>query len=342
MKALRLVRVGQPLELQDVPVPPVGENDVLVRVQAAGICHTDAHYRAGVSPVRNPPLTLGHEIAGIVEQTGRQVASVRVGERVCVHYLVTCGNCIYCTSGSEQFCPSGQMLGKHRNGGYAEYVVIPARNAVPLPKEIPFSHGAILMCSSATAFHALRKGRLQPGETVAVFGIGGLGLSAVQLAHVCGALDVYAVDINPAKLQVAERYGAVPVNASQSDPVLLIQRLTNGRGVDVAVEMIGLPETMRQAVQVLARFGRAVWVGISGKPVVLDSYREVLGKEAEIIGSDDHLLHELPTLIEFARRGTLDLSQIVTANVPLHAKAVNSVLDRLETFQADIRTVITL
>ena len=123
---------------------------------------------------------------------------------MCLHYMVTCGDCIYCGLGSEQFCTSGQMLGKNRDGGYAETISVPARNTFPLPDEIPFEHGAIMMCSSATSFHALRKGRLEAGETVAVFGVGGLGMSAVQLARAFGALDVYAVDINADRLKMAK------------------------------------------------------------------------------------------------------------------------------------------
>ena len=156
MKALRLVGIGKSLQMQEVPVPNVGERDVLVRIQAAGICHSDVHYRAGVSPVTPLPVTLGHEIAGIVEKVGSQVTSVQVGDRVGLHYLVTCGDCYYCSSGNEQFCVKGKMLGKHCDGGYAEYIAMPARNAIPLPAELSYEHGAILMCSSATPFHALR------------------------------------------------------------------------------------------------------------------------------------------------------------------------------------------
>jgi len=340
MKAVRLVAVGRPLEMQEVPVPALGETDVLVRVKAAGICHSDVHYRAGVSPVKTPPVTLGHEVAGEVAQVGPRVSNVQVGERVCLHYLVTCGGCDYCSSGHEQFCPTGQMLGKHRDGGYAEYIAVPARNAIALPPEIPFKIGAVLMCSSATSLHALRKARLQAGETVAVFGAGGLGMSAIQLARAMGALDVLAVDINADKLKLAARHGAIPVNAAQSDPVTEIQHLTHGRGVDIALEVIGLPQTQRQAVQALANFGRAVMVGIAAKPVEIDAYRELLGKEAEIIGSDDHLLQELPLLIEYARRRILNLSDIVTHQIPLNAEVINRVLDGLEHFRGDARTVI--
>ena len=341
MKAVRLVEIGEPLRTQELPTPAVGDGDVLVRIKAAGICHSDVHYRAGVSPVKPLPVTLGHEIAGIVDQVGPQVSGVRAGERVCVHYLVTCGHCEQCVRGNEQFCAEGQMLGKHRDGGFAEYVTVPARNAVPLPDEIPFEHGAILMCSSATSFHALRRARLQAGETVAVFGTGGLGMSAIQLAKAMGAMDVYAVDINADRLRLAERCGAIAVNAAQTDPLAEIRRLTGKRGVDVALELIGLPQTMQQAIESLSVMGRAVLVGISGQPVQVDSYRQLIGKEAEVIGCDDHLLRELPLLIEFVRKGRLDLSNVVTDTVPLTAGAVNRTLDQLERFGSGVRTVIT-
>jgi 2-desacetyl-2-hydroxyethyl bacteriochlorophyllide A dehydrogenase len=340
MQAVRLVAIGQPLQMQEVPLPTIGERDILVRIRAAGICHSDVHYRAGVSPVKPLPMTPGHEIAGVVDQVGLQVTSHRVGDRVCLHYLVTCGDCHYCRTGNEHFCVQGMMIGKHLDGGYAEYIAVPARNAIALPDEVSFEHAAVLMCSSATSLHALRKAHLKAGETVAVFGIGGLGMSAIQLARALGALDVYAVDINADKLQVAAQYGAIPVNAALGDPVAEIQRLTGRRGVDVALELIGLPQTMRQAVQSLGVFGRAVWVGITDKSVALDSYHEVLGKEAEIIGSDDHLLPELHQLLEYARRGILDLSQVVTRAVPLDAHAINAVLDHLEQYHADARAVI--
>ncbi|HEX6552629.1 MAG TPA: zinc-binding dehydrogenase [Ktedonobacteraceae bacterium] len=196
------------------------------------------------------------------------------------------------------------------------------------------------MCSSSTAFHALRKSRLKSGETVAIFGVGGLGISAVQLAYAFGALDVYAVDINADKLRLAEKYGAIPVNVRSNDAVVEIRRLTQGKGVDVALEMIGLPQTMMQAVQSLAVMGRAVVAGISDKPLEIDTYRELVAREAEVIGTSDHLLHELPLLLELTRRGKLNLSEAVTRTVPLDAGAINQALDNLEHFRGDVRTVI--
>ncbi len=340
MKAVRLIEVGRPLQLQEVPVPEIGPKDVLVRVRAAGICHSDVHYRAGRSPVRPLPMTLGHEVAGVVARVGAEVTERAEGDRVCLHYNITCGECPQCRKGNEQFCSTCLMIGHYRDGGYTEYIAVPERNAVPLPDEIPFEQGATLMCASATSYHALRKSGMDVGETVAVFGIGGLGMSAVQLAKAFGALRVFAVDRNEEKLALAASFGARAVNARTVDPVAEIRRLTDGQGVDVALELVGRAQTMRQAVQSLAVRGRAVIVGISDEPLQLDTYRELLGNEAELIGSNDHLLHELPPLIELAREGALDLSRVVTGTIPLDADAVNDALDALERFEGGIRTVI--
>jgi propanol-preferring alcohol dehydrogenase len=340
MKAVRLTEVGRPLEADVVPVPEVGPGDVLVRIRAAGICHSDAHYRAGASFAGPLPITLGHEVAGVVEKVGPGTAANKPGDRVCLHYLVTCGACAWCARGFEQFCTQAKMIGKHRDGGYAEYIAVPARSIVPLPDSISFEHGAAMMCSSATSFHALRKARLQPRETVAVFGAGGLGLSAIQLALAMGALEVYAVDINPEKLRVAERLGAITVDASRGDAVRILQDLTGGSGVDVALELIGLHTTMQQSVRCLGAMGRAVIVGIGRRPFEIDAYSELVGKEAEVIGCSDHLLQEFPLLMEYAGNGQLSLGEVVTRRVPLDASAINEVLDSLERFSASARTVI--
>jgi D-arabinose 1-dehydrogenase-like Zn-dependent alcohol dehydrogenase len=339
MKAIRLVEIGQPLELHDVPDPQIKRSDVLVRVRAAGICHSDAHYRAGASPVGALPQTLGHEVAGTVEEVGAEVKHVQPGDRVALHYLLACGDCAYCRMGSEQFCVEGAMIGKHTDGGFAEYIAVPARNLVPLPEGVSFAQGAAMMCSTATSYHALRKARFAAGETVAVFGAGGLGISAIQLATALGARTVYAVDISPAKLKLAAELGAVTVDAAADDPVEAIRAHTAGRGVDVALELIGLPTTMRQAVRSLAVFGRAGLAGISARPFEVDSYGELLGREAEVIGCADHLMHEFPQLMDLAQRGLLRLDPYIES-VPLDADAVNRVLDDLGAFGAPVRTVI--
>jgi 2-desacetyl-2-hydroxyethyl bacteriochlorophyllide A dehydrogenase len=342
MKALQLIAPGQPVELRDVQPDPIGPRDVRVSVRAAGICHSDAHYRAGRSPARPLPLTLGHEVAGVVAEAGSLVTRVRTGDRVCLHYLIACGDCLHCSRGSEQFCATGSMLGHYRAGGWAESIVVPERNCVPLPDAISFAHGAVLMCSSATALHALRRGRLIGGETVAIIGVGGLGMSAVQLARALGARTVYAIDRDAEKLALAAWYGAVPINATAGDPVALVHDATRGIGVDVVLELVGSPTTMQQAVAMAAIHGRAVIAGLSTQPLVIDSYRDLIGREVEVIGANDHLLQELPLLLDFARNGRLHLAKIVQRTVPLEAGAVNAVLDDLDAGRAPVRTVIVL
>jgi propanol-preferring alcohol dehydrogenase len=341
MKAIRLIKPGLPLALQEIEIPKVGAREVLIRVKAVGICHSDAHYRAGMSRVEPLPLTLGHEVAGIIEATGTEVNVFKKGDRVCAHYLVTCGHCHFCNDGTEQFCTTGKMIGKYRDGGFAEFMELPERSVFRLPDEIPFDQGAIMMCSSATSLHALNKARLRARETIAVFGVGGLGVSAIQLAKSFGAGDVFAVDINPRKLELAQRFGAIPINAAEANPVEQIQKLTGGRGVDVALELIGLPLTMRQAVQSLAILGRAALVGLTQKTFEVAPYSEVLNKEAEIIGVSDHLASEIPLLLDLARTRQLDLSHGIIKTIPLDADAVNGVLDGLEQFSDDVRVVIT-
>src|SRR5690348_7660241 len=250
MRTLRLTELGRPILAQELPTPSPGPGEILVRVRAAGICHSDAHYRAGRSASLKPPVTLGHEVAGEVAALGASVTTHAVGDRVCLHYLVTCGTCPECRAGREQWCTTGAMLGHHRDGGYAEFIVVPARNGVQLPEEIPFEHGAAMMCSSATSLHALKRGRLAAGETVAVIGIGGLGISAVQLARALGAPQVFAIDLSAEKLAVAAGYGAIPIDPAEGDPVAAIRRATGGRGVDLALEVVGHPGTIRQALQI--------------------------------------------------------------------------------------------
>jgi D-arabinose 1-dehydrogenase-like Zn-dependent alcohol dehydrogenase len=340
MKAVRLVEIGKPLEEADVPIPEIGTSDVLIRVAAAGVCHSDAHYRGGISRIDNLPLTLGHEVAGYVEQVGRDVTNVLPRDRVCVHYLVHCGICEFCVRGLEQFCRSGQMIGKHRDGGYAEFIKVPARNAFTLPDEISFEVGAVMMCSSATALHALKKARLKPGESLAIFGFGGLGFSALQLARVFECGDVYVVDINPAKLGSAVRMGAIAIDARAADPVEQIKEATAGRGVDVALELIGSAKTMREALLCLSPLGRAALVGLTAESMSIFPYMELISKEAEIIGVSDHLAAELSALIEFARNGKLRFPPETLRVVDLDAPQINAALDSLQDSIDHVRTVI--
>ena len=340
MRAVQLVQVGKPLKDAEVALPEIGSFEVLVRVAACGICHSDAHYRNGISTIDRLPLTLGHEVAGRVEAVGEDVAHVSLNDRVYVHYLVTCGRCDFCLRGDEQFCVKGRMIGKHRDGGYAEFIKVPARNIFVLPDEIPFEHGAIMMCSSATALHALNKARVQSGDSVAIFGFGGLGFSALQLARAFGNREIYVVDINPTKLASIAEAGGIAIDAIAGDPVEQIREATNGKGVDVSIELVGSAITMEQAVRCLGIFGRAALVGLTAESMSILPYTEVINKEAEIIGVSDHLAAELPELMQLACSGKLSFSPNALRFVDLDASQVNAALDAVGDSTDHIRTVI--
>jgi propanol-preferring alcohol dehydrogenase len=342
MKAIRISAVGARLVEQDIDTPAPAAGELLVAVKAAGICHSDAHYRAGISPIPLP-MTPGHEVAGIVESTGPGVNADRIGQRVCLHYLVTCGECSYCRRDIGQFCPEVAMIGKDRDGGYAEYVVVPEQNAFALPDEIPFTHGAVMMCSYATTLHALRKARFRDGESVAIFGAGGLGVAAMGLARSLGASKVIAVDRNKAKVAVAESMGATGIDASDTDVVEAIFDCTGGHGVDVALELVGLPVTSEQAVRSLAVQGRAAMVGLAHAATSIDMYRDLIGREREIIGVSDHLPGEIDELITLVRQGHLDVAPAISSTVALDAAAINSIFDELDSYSGNaVRTVISV
>jgi propanol-preferring alcohol dehydrogenase len=340
MRAVRLTEVGKPLEETEIGVPEIGTSDVLIRVAASGICHSDEHYRAGISRIDRLPVTLGHEIAGRIEKVGADIKHVAIGDRVCVHYLAHCGSCEFCLRGLEQFCRTGQMIGKHRDGGYAEFIKVPGGNAFVLPDEISFDIGAIMMCSSATALHALNKARLNPGASIAIFGFGGLGFSALQLARALDCAEVYVVEINPVKLASAEMLGAVAIDARKGNPVEQIMDATNGKGIDVSLELIGSGKTMRQAVQCLGPLGRAALVGLTTESMSISPYTELINKEVEIIGVSDHLAAELPTLIEFAGAGKLRFPPDALRFVDLDAQQINASLDAFQDSIEHVRTVI--
>jgi D-arabinose 1-dehydrogenase-like Zn-dependent alcohol dehydrogenase len=340
MRAVRLTEVGRPLQEADVDLPEIGASDVLIRVAACGICHSDEHYRAGISRIDRLPVTLGHEIAGWTEKVGGDIKHVTRGDRVCVHYLAHCGSCEFCVRGLEQFCRTGEMIGKHRDGGYAEFVKVPGRNAFVLPDEILFEIAAIMMCSSATALHALNKAQLKRGESIAIFGFGGLGFSALQLARAFDCDQIFVVEINPAKLASIETLGAVAIDANKGNPIEQIMDATKGKGADVSLELIGSAKTMQEAVRCLGALGRAALVGLTAESMSIFPYTELINKEVEIIGVSDHLAAELPTLIEFARSGKLRFPPDALRFVDLKAEQVNAALDAFQDSIDHVRTVI--
>lgn len=343
MRAIRISGIGERLTQTDIAIPIPATGEILVAVKAAGICHSDAHYRSGIGSLGQLPITPGHEVAGIVESVGPGVSKERVGERVCLHYLVTCGKCSYCRGNIGQFCPDVAMIGKDRDGGYAEYICVPEQNGFTLPGEIPFTHAAVMMCSFATALHALRKARFAEGESVAIFGAGGLGAAAIALSAAIGASSIIAIDKSGTKVKAARTMGAIGIDANNTDVVEAVMDSTNGRGVDVALEFVGLPITSEQAVRSLSVQGRAAMVGLANAPTPLDMYRDLIGKEREIIGVSDHLPEEIDELLSLVQQGRLDIAPVISKTVPLDETAVNMVFEELDNYSGKaIRTVISV
>lgn len=341
MHAIRLVETTQPLQFTELADPSPGPGEVVVDVQRAGICHTDAHYRSGTGQT-NLPVTLGHEIAGVVSAVGADVKDLKEGQRVAVHYLFSCGTCERCQKYGEQFCPTGGMIGKERDGGYAQRVVIPAFNAIPIPDGVSSDVAAIMMCSTATAYHALRLAGLQKGESVAVLGFGGLGVSAVQLARALSASQVYAVDVVPEKLELAASFGATPLDARETPVHKAILGATDGKGVDVVVEFTGNEKVAHGGLRSTSPGGRLMIVAINLRSFTFNPFADLLVRERRIIGCSDHTRAELVELLELARQGKIDLSRAITRTVPLEGEAVNGVLDDLERGSGHLRTVIAV
>jgi len=338
MQAIRLTAPGQPLEAHTLPDPSPGEGEIVVDIRRAGICHTDAHYRAQEGRTVLP-VTLGHEIAGVVSAVGANVSSVAEGDRVALHYLTSCGECDRCLRHGEQFCTTGTMIGRHRDGGYAQRILVPAVNAVPIPDEVPFDAAAIMMCSTATAYHALRLASPESRDSLAILGLGGLGVSAVQLAKTFGITELYAIDVVPEKLELAASFGATPIDA-RNDVRKAIYDATEGRGVDIVLDFAGNAGATHAALRALAAGGRLVLVAINLRELTIDPFSDVLAKERRIIGCSDHTRAELVELMELARTGAIDLSRAITRTVPLEAAPINGVLDELEARTGHLRAVI--
>lgn len=261
MKAAVVPELGARLEIRELPVPESGPGQVLVRMVASGLCHTDIHAAAGDWPVKPaPPFTPGHEGVGIIERAGPGAGLHKPGERVAIAWLGSaCGHCRYCVSGWETLCESQQNSGYSVDGAWAEYAVADDRYVVTVPDGVSSSDAAPLSCAGVTTFKAVKVSRVQPGETAAVFGVGGLGHLALQYANLFGG-KVIGVDIEDAKLDLARQLGADhAVNARTTDPVQAIQDLG---GADVVISTAASLSSFEQAFGSLRRGGRLVCVGL--------------------------------------------------------------------------------
>lgn len=308
--------MNRPLKLEEIPPPTVGEEDVLVRIKAAGICGSDISIlKRGFSKPPKLPIILGHEMSGIIERVGTKVRDVSIGERVAVDYVISCGQCFYCNQGAESLCTSAKGLGSSIDGGYAEYVAVPARNVLKLPESIPFDQAAIMGCAVATAFHAVGVAQMRPGDTVAIYGLGGVGIHVVKWAKALGAGKIVGIDADPGKLKVAKEFGCeTALNPLDGDTVPKIMEVTHGFGADVAIECVGNKDALEQAIACLGKQGRMVFVGNYYGKISIDPC-DFNNNEKHAIGSCDHTRNDLRRIIQLVVSGRIDLSTSITHRV---------------------------
>jgi len=330
---------GKPLEIREVPTPKPGPGEALVRVAGCGMCHTDLHYLDhGVPTFKPPPLILGHEVAGTVAELGEGVSDRAEGDRVLIPAVLSCGRCRYCRQGRENLCERLVMLGNNIDGGYAEFVLVPASELVPLPDELPLERASVIADAVSTPYHAVKnRGRVQMGDAVAVVGCGGVGLNLVQCAAAAGG-RVIAIDMNEERLAIARSLGAAEtINPEGIERLDKHVRKLTGGGVDVAFEAIGKPETIELAFSLLRRGGRLCVIGYSQEPVAI-SAAKLMYYELEMVGSLGCGGGEYPEIVELVRRGTLTLEGIVSGTVPLDE--INDGFDRLRRGEG-VRWVVT-
>ncbi|MFQ5433300.1 MAG: zinc-binding dehydrogenase [Anaerolineae bacterium] len=338
MKAALFYEAKQPLKIEEIPTPTPGPGEVLVKVAACGLCHTDLHYiDHGTPTFKKPPIVLGHEVAGTVAASGQGVKTWQEGDRVLLPAVYGCGNCTMCRTGRENVCERMVMFGNNVDGGYAEYIVAPAKDIFALPDEIPLVEGAIIADATTTPYHAVvNRGQVKPGDQVVVFGCGGIGINVVQVAAAVGA-QVIAVDIIDEKLEWAARMGAkTTLNSRNFERIdKEIRKLTDG-GADIGFEAIGNPVVQKQTFNSLRTGGRFVVVGYADKPTTLN-LGKVMYREMEIIGSLGCRAVDYPRVIELVRQGKIKVQELVTARFPLDD--INAGLDVLRAGQG-IRSVV--
>ncbi len=327
MKAAVFYGPKQPLKVEEVETPKAGPGEILVKVAACGVCHTDVGYiDEGVPTFKKPPMILGHEASGTVAGTGERVEGFAEGDRVLIPAVFTCGVCEYCRTGRENICRNMQMLGNNIDGAYAEYTVVPAKDCLHMPEEIPLEEGCIIADAISTPYHAVKnRAKVRPGDIVCIYGCGGVGMNVAQVAVAAGAV-VVVVDIDDDKLRAASKFGAwKTVNAKAVDPAKEVRKLTGG-GADIAIEAIGNPMTIEQAFSSLKTGGRLCIVGYTNKDVTISAAR-IMFREMEIVGSLGCRPVDYKRIVDMARGGKIKVKEMVTARFGLDE--INDAFDLL-------------
>ncbi|MFE9246406.1 zinc-binding dehydrogenase [Nocardiopsis sp. NPDC006938] len=333
MRAVRLNTTDRTLTVTDVPRPAPGPGQVLVRVRAAGVCLSDAHLVDGtLSPLhlKGDTVTLGHEVAGVVEELGPEVFDVSVGDRVALQ--------------AGEHDRHGQVLtrGVDYDGGWAEYALASETTLVPIPDELPFEQAAIIPDAVSTPWAAVTAtGDVRPAEAVAVWGVGGLGAHAVQLLRLVGAAPIIAADPDEHARARALDYGAdVALDSTTPDFLARIGQLTHGRGLDAAFDFAGVPVVREQALQVLGEHGRLVLVGLTDKPLEVRDGTRFSYLRQQVLGHYGSEPEHVVQLVDLVRAGRLEFSRSVSGTFPLE-EAPQAVERLVRRIGSPVRLVLT-
>ena len=363
MRAVVLREPGRPVEIEDVQLDPPKAGEVLVRVAAAGVCHSDVRLADGALGEGRWPMVLGHEGAGVVEAVGEGVARVAPGDHIAFSFVPACGSCRFCVSGQPNLCePAGRSAlagvlldgtSRLRSNGdtlqhglmtacFAEQAVVAFAGAVKIPAEVPLWQAALLGCGVVTGIGAVRNAaRVAAGESVCVIGCGGVGLQVVAGASIAGAAPIVAVDLNPKMLELARSVGATHAVDAAGDVVAAVRELTGG-GADHAFEVVGSPETVRLAWDAIRPGGQAIVVGLVPRGVDISvpgiDFLSDKSLRGTYYGSGD-AARDLPGLAALALAGELDLGRVVTHTTDLDG--VEAALERLRRGEG-ARTVVII
>jgi len=317
MKALLLTEANH-FEYTEMPTPSVGGSDVLIRVEAVGICGSDVHGMTGKTGRRIPPIVMGHEAAGVVVEAGSRVTGAAVGDRVTFDSTVYCNSCPYCLSGRVNLCSSRRVLGVscadyRQHGAMAELVAVPQHILYKLPDGVSFEEAAMIEPVSI-AFHAVRRARIGLGESVAVFGCGIIGLLIIRAARLAGCGKLFGVDVNAGRLEAAREMGAdVLIDSSREDPVKIIR--AGGEGVEAGFEAVGITPTVKAATESVRKGGRLVLVGNISPEVTL-GLQSVVTREIDLLGSCASS-GEYPAILDAIAAGRLRLGPLISVQAPL-------------------------
>jgi D-arabinose 1-dehydrogenase-like Zn-dependent alcohol dehydrogenase len=319
MLAARFHASDRSLTLEEVPVPEPGPLEVVVKVEACGICLSDVHLIDGSFPALIDVVTPGHESAGTVARTGEFVTGWKEGDRVVLMGGRPCMRCDRCTTGRMDTCRQLELLGFHYDGAWAEYVVVPYFTLTAAPDGVELEEAAILADAVATPYAAItERAALKPGETIGLWGIGGLGTHAVQIARLVGASFIVAVDPLPSARERALKLGAdVALDPTSTDVVSEIRALTGGEGLDVTLDLVGKNAVLQQAVGSLASLGRAVMVGISIDPLELGPSILLAVQRQTVMGHLGYSKKNLEDLVTLLARKRLDLTASISDVMPL-------------------------